>query len=118
MKKVYIAIAILLLVLGLMYLSCSKGMLSGDSFSSGSGTTVTYFYNPGCPHCRNFMPAWKDFTASGGANFVEINCSSDPAKCSDVRGVPWVVFSKSGSNPVPFTGSRDTKTLQEFLKNY
>jgi len=117
MKKYYIAVAVLVVVLGLMYLQCStsKSVSSSGGGNGGNSVDVTYYYNPGCPHCKNFMPVWKDFTSSGGANFTEINCSANPEKCQGVRGVPWVVFSKAGGAPVPFTGSRDKQSLQGFL---
>lgn len=110
MKRYYTAIAVLVVVLGLLYYRCAP-----SSGGSSSDVQVTYYYNPGCPHCRNFMPAWKDFVSSGGANFTEINCSSNPERCKDVRGVPWVMFTKPGGAGVPFTGNRDKQTLQSFL---
>lgn len=115
MKKYYIAIAVLVVIIGLIY--CQS--LSGETTTSGSKNNidVTYYFNPGCPHCRNFMPAWKDFSSSGGANFKEINCATNPEQCQGVRGVPWVVFSKQGGTPVPFTGNRDKQSLQAFLNN-
>ena len=111
MKKYYIAVIVLVVILGLMYFQCSNNSGGNDQ----SNVDVTYYFNPGCPHCKNFMPAWKNFVSSGGANFTEINCSSNPERCQGVRGVPWVVFNKKGGSPVPFTGNRDTASLQSFL---
>lgn len=112
MKKYYIAVTVLVVILGLMYFRCSSG---GSMGGSNSGVDVTYYFNPGCPHCKNFMPAWKDFVSSGGANFTEINCATNPERCQGVKGVPWVVFSKPGGTPVQFTGNRDKQSLQGFL---
>ena len=112
MKKYYIVVAVLIVILGFMYFQCTSGATSG---SSNERVGVTYYFNPGCPHCKNFMPVWKDFVSSGGANFTEINCSTNPERCQGVKGVPWVVFSKDGGSSIPFTGSRDKASLQGFL---
>lgn len=120
MKKYYVVIAVLIGILGLMYFQCSSSSsssnVSSDPSTSKSGVNVTYYFNPGCPHCRNFIPTWKEFVVDGGANFTEINCSTNPEKCRGVRGVPWIVFSKGeGSPAIPFTGNRDKQSLRAFL---
>lgn len=112
MYRYYFAVAFLIVVLSYMFFRCSS-----QREASKNDVEVTYYFNPGCPHCRNFMPVWKDFVSGGGANFVEINCSSNPERCAGVRGVPWVVFSKSGGTPAQFTGPRDKKSLDGFLKS-
>ena len=113
MENYYIAIAILIVIIVLMYSMC---LSSSKTFEkSKSNVDVTYYFNPGCPHCRNFTPVWKDFSSGGGANFTEINCATNPGMCGNVRGVPWVVFSKKGLSPVPYTGNRDKSSLKEFL---
>ena len=110
MKKSYVVIALLVVVvIGFLVFN------SQNDKKPSRDIDVNYYYNPGCPHCRHFMPVWKDFVSSGGANFIETNCSENPEKCKAVRGVPWVVFSKNGGNKIPFTGSRDKASLQSFL---
>jgi thiol-disulfide isomerase/thioredoxin len=77
---------------------------------------VSYYFNPGCHHCRAFNPVWKDFsTSTGSASFREVNCSANPELCGGINAVPFVVFSRRGHPPVPFTGSRDKKSLEKFL---
>jgi thiol-disulfide isomerase/thioredoxin len=144
MMKYYIAAFLLVVVLGLIYYKCMYNkkpvsndgdegymhgdegymhsddqpqfkMSSGGDMTGGSGVSVTYYFNPGCPHCRTFNSVWKDFTASGGANFIEINCSDSPDMCQGVTGVPTVVFSKPGSPPVTYSGNRDKDSLVAFL---
>lgn len=115
MKKYYIMIVVLLAIFGLIYFKCLSKYSEENSCSrSGNNVDVTYYFNPGCPHCRNFTPVWKDFVSEGGANFREINCAANPDKCMNVRGVPWVVFSRNGEH-IPFTGNRNKQSLQAFL---
>lgn len=127
MKK-YILIAIIVVVLLLIYCNYSQSNKNSPPIQTNNlqpsqpqpqydGPLVTYYYNPGCPHCRNFMGAWKDFSSGGGAKFQEINCSLNPEKCTKVKGVPYIVFSKSG-NHFAYNGNRDTNSLREFLKEF
>jgi len=121
MKKCKLAIIIgvgLLFVLAAYYCYNNHIQNQGNGSSGGGsgGVTVTYYFNPGCPHCRNFTPIWKEFVAQGGAVFKEINCAENPSQCQGVRGVPWVVFSKNGSQGTPYSGPRDKASLCAFLK--
>jgi hypothetical protein len=132
-KKYLVAVVIVAAVLGLLYYiqyvkpknSCSGACLAGVGASppsqpspppSDGGVTVTYYYNPGCPHCRNFMGTWKDFSSGGGANFQEVNCAQNPSMCQNVRGVPFIVFSKDGVS-IPYMGQRDMQSLQNVLNS-
>lgn len=124
MKK-YILIAIIVVVLLLIYCNYSQSKKSLPIQPNNpqplqaqyDGPLVTYYYNPGCPHCRNFMGSWKEFSSGGGAKFQEVNCSLNPEKCTKVKGVPYIVFSKSG-NHFAYNGNRDTNSLREFLKEF
>lgn len=128
MKK-YILIAIIVVVSLLIY--CNYSQSNKKSLPAQvnnlqpqsqpqpqyDGPLVTYYYNPGCPHCKNFMGAWKDFSSGGGAKFQEVNCSLNPEKCTKVKGVPYIVFSKSG-NHFAYNGNRDANSLREFLSEF
>jgi hypothetical protein len=124
--KIYILIVIIVVVLLLIYCNSQSNKslptiqtinLQPQLQPQYDGPLVTYYYNPGCPHCRNFMGAWKDFSSGGGAKFQEVNCSLNPEKCTKVKGVPYIVFSKSG-NHFAYNGNRDTNSLREFLKEF
>lgn len=105
MKKVIVAI-LLVSVLAFFLLKCRS---SGDEYD----ISVKYYYNPGCPHCRNFMPAWNSF-ANGKRGVEKIDCSQNPQLCSGVKGVPHVVFSDKLTNVV-YTGNRTPEDLTSFF---
>lgn len=110
MKNYIVYIAI---VLAILVLYCSYRCMSGHRVK------VKYYYSPGCPHCRNFMPAWSQFAskASGKADIQEVNCATNPSMCAGIRGVPHVVFSTDKSEVV-YPGDRTTDGLYSFLERF
>ena len=80
--------------------------------------SVKYYYNPGCPHCRNFMGAWDRFSRdhSGTANITKVNCAEDPVGCANITAVPHVVFSTSKGDVV-YSGDRSYDSLVSHLNS-
>jgi len=120
MKRVLILVAVLIVIVAFCLYNSSESKKLNDSTTHiqpyVEDIQVSYYFNPGCHHCRSFNPVWKDFSSSTRcASFREVNCSTNPQLCGGVSGVPFIVFSKRGQPPVPFTGPRDKKSLQEFL---
>lgn len=107
MKKLILVIVVFILI-AIIFYSCDN--------QSTTGLRVKYFYNPGCPHCRNFMPAWQTFSSriKGNADVQSINCAENPALCKGVTGVPHVVFSDDHNNVV-YSGKRTPDDLQNFF---
>ena len=105
-KKVTIVVAVVVVLLLIYFLRrCYK-----------HSVRVRYFFNPGCPHCRNFMAEWNQFEAqaSGRADIQKINCATDPSACAGIRGVPHVVFSTDVGDTV-YPGDRTAAALSNYL---
>ena len=81
---------------------------------------ITYYYSHGCHHCRHFMPVWNDFIDSDttkGATCEKVDCSENPERCSDITGVPHIVFSDDKHSSV-YRGKRDPENLSMFLEDF
>ena len=118
-STILILVTILLSCIVLVMCGCRKDSTPSHQSSSGKKSVhVKYFYSPYCPHCRNFMGAWDDFTKSqNDFSFEKIDCSTRPDECRGIRGVPHVLFVKDGKEEV-YSGDRSVQSLREFLKLY
>ena len=101
------ALCVLLLIAYWLY-RCNKSKIK-----------IKYYFSPGCPHCRNFMPAWDQFAskASGMAEVEKVNCAVDSSACAGIRGVPHVVFS-SDKSEIVYPGERTPDALYNFLERF
>lgn len=105
------------LILGFLVIVLFLYLMTKCSGRSNSDkVTVTYYSVATCPHCMRFTPEWNKFRESekGKARFVKIDCTTNPDMCSNIRGVPTVVFTTNGSD-MTYDGDRTQQSLSVFL---
>ena len=83
-----------------------------------NGAVIILYYNPGCPHCVNFMPTWNKFEASNppGVEVNKVNVSEDRAagQAANIQGVPTVKLEKANGEILEYNGPRTVDGLTEF----
>lgn len=90
-----------------------------EMYHAVSSVNIEYFFNPSCPHCRHFTPVWEEFIGKVGNTLVskKINCGENQELCSEVRGVPFILFSK-GEKRESYNGERTVEAMMEFLREF
>lgn len=120
--KLLIGIFAILIVLVVIYKMVSK-LRSREGFEDAAAKiTVTYFFLPECPYCKEFKPEWDKFkeAASKDASLkvVEVDASTNPAAASakDVKGFPTVLITEDGGKDKEYAGPRTAADLMKAAK--
>ena len=85
----------------------------------GNGSTLTYFYMDGCPHCVKFAPEWDNFSQNYNGSLkvrkVEQKTMSEQEKSLGIQGFPTVmVIDKNGKAETTYDGPRTAEGLKSF----
>ncbi|XP_073502888.1 dnaJ homolog subfamily C member 10 [Phyllobates terribilis] len=80
------------------------------------------FYSPGCSHCHDLAPTWRDFAKEmdGLIRIGAVNCRDERNLCR-TRGInsyPSLYIFKTGMNPVKYFGDRSKENLVNFAMKY
>ena len=85
---------------------------------------IISYTNPSCPFCKKLEPIWNETIEkySNYFNFENINCSTNPNKCSEIQGVPRIDIlenDKTLDNHVGFLPFEDFKQkLEKYFNKY
>ena len=85
----------------------------------GNGSTLTYFYMDGCPHCVKFAPEWDKFaqnhTGALKLKKVEAKNMSEQEKGLGIQGFPTImVVDNNGKKETDYDGPRTAEGLKAF----
>lgn len=114
--KTAAGLVLVLVVLVMLY----KRFAKKEGFSNA--VTVTYFFLPNCPHCKDFRPEWDKYVTQAkkeGVQTREVD-GSDPKNATTVsqkgiKGYPTVLVTKDGKD-VEFDKERTSDALAQFVK--
>jgi len=113
---VWIAIIILIAVVLYLYL-----MKRPEGFTSG--TKVTLYYAPWCPHCKDMMPDWDSFAqkvkdAKLPIEVEKVSSEDKPEviKQKGIQGFPSIRAEKDGKDK-EYDGPRTKDALFKFAQS-
>uniref|UniRef100_A0A2K6SLF8 DnaJ homolog subfamily C member 10 n=1 Tax=Saimiri boliviensis boliviensis TaxID=39432 RepID=A0A2K6SLF8_SAIBB len=80
------------------------------------------FYSPGCSHCHDLAPTWRDFAkeVDGLLRIGAVNCGDDRMLCrmKGVNSYPSLFIFRSGMAPVKYHGDRSKESLVSFAMQH
>ncbi|KAM3915907.1 dnaJ homolog subfamily C member 10 [Leptodactylus fuscus] len=80
------------------------------------------FYSPGCSHCHDLAPAWREFAKEmdGLIRIGAVNCRDERMLCRSrgINSYPSLYIFKTGMNPVKYFGDRSYQNLVNFAMKY
>ncbi|XP_045152176.1 dnaJ homolog subfamily C member 10 [Echinops telfairi] len=80
------------------------------------------FYSPGCSHCHDLAPTWRDFAkeVDGLLRIGAVNCGDDRALCQmkGVNSYPSLFIFRSGMTAVRYHGDRSKEDLVRFAMQH
>ncbi|NP_001084933.1 dnaJ homolog subfamily C member 10 precursor [Xenopus laevis] len=80
------------------------------------------FYSPGCSHCHDLAPTWRQFAKEmdGLLRIGAVNCGDNRMLCRSqgINSYPNLYIFKSGMNPVKYYGERSKERLVNFAMPY
>uniref|UniRef100_A0A2K5RWK7 DnaJ homolog subfamily C member 10 n=1 Tax=Cebus imitator TaxID=2715852 RepID=A0A2K5RWK7_CEBIM len=80
------------------------------------------FYSPGCSHCHDLAPTWRDFAkeVDGLLRIGAVNCGDDRMLCrmKGVNSYPSLFIFQSGMAPVKYHGDRSKESLVSFAMQH
>uniref|UniRef100_A0A5F8G5E1 DnaJ homolog subfamily C member 10 n=1 Tax=Monodelphis domestica TaxID=13616 RepID=A0A5F8G5E1_MONDO len=80
------------------------------------------FYSPGCSHCHDLAPTWREFAKEmdGLFRIGAVNCGDDRMLCrmKGIKSYPSLYIFKSEMNPVKYFGERTKDHLVNFAMQY
>ncbi|PNI86684.1 DNAJC10 isoform 1 [Pan troglodytes] len=80
------------------------------------------FYSPGCSHCHDLAPTWRDFAkeVDGLLRIGAVNCGDDRMLCrmKGVNSYPSLFIFRSGMAPVKYHGDRSKDSLVSFAMQH
>uniref|UniRef100_A0A8C3YFT1 DnaJ homolog subfamily C member 10 n=1 Tax=Catagonus wagneri TaxID=51154 RepID=A0A8C3YFT1_9CETA len=80
------------------------------------------FYSPGCSHCHDLAPTWRDFAkeVDGLLRIGAVNCGDDRMLCrmKGVSSYPSLFIFQSGMAAVKYQGDRSKESLVNFAMQY
>ncbi|XP_027721736.1 dnaJ homolog subfamily C member 10 [Vombatus ursinus] len=80
------------------------------------------FYSPGCSHCHDLAPTWREFAKEmdGLFRIGAVNCGDDRMLCrmKGIQSYPSLYIFKSETNPVKYFGERSKDHLVNFAMRY
>jgi len=96
----------------------------GKSFDSivldTTKDVLVEFYAPWCGHCKTLAPKYEElgklFAKDPNVVIAKVDATANdtPAK---VQGFPTLILYRAGDNtPITFSGEREVKDLEEFIK--
>lgn len=119
--KIVAALVVALLVLLFVYRVVLRK--NGKEGFANDATTVTYFFLPQCPYCKDFQEEWKKFQEAAkpaGIATVEVDGSSPKNQKlvaeKKVSGYPTILVTKNGKD-IAYEGDRTAVELLKFAKN-
>lgn len=80
------------------------------------------FYSPGCSHCHDLAPTWRDFAkeVDGLLRIGAVNCGDDRMLCrmKGVNSYPSLFIFRSGMAAVKYHGDRSKESLVSFAMQH
>ncbi|XP_071076775.1 dnaJ homolog subfamily C member 10 isoform X2 [Desmodus rotundus] len=80
------------------------------------------FYSPGCSHCHDLAPTWRDFAkeVDGLLRIGAVNCGDDRRLCrmKGVNSYPSLFIFRSGMAAVKYHGDRSKESLVSFAMRH
>ncbi|XP_073927328.1 dnaJ homolog subfamily C member 10 isoform X3 [Castor canadensis] len=80
------------------------------------------FYSPGCSHCHDLAPTWRDFAkeVDGLLRIGAVNCGDDRMLCrmKGVNSYPSLFIFRSGMAAVKYYGDRSKESLVNFAMQH
>uniref|UniRef100_A0A8C9DBJ1 DnaJ homolog subfamily C member 10 n=2 Tax=Panthera TaxID=9688 RepID=A0A8C9DBJ1_PANLE len=80
------------------------------------------FYSPGCSHCHDLAPTWRDFAkeVDGLLRIGAVNCGDDRMLCrmKGVNSYPSLFMFRSGMAAVKYHGDRSKESLVNFAMQH
>ncbi|XP_044525666.1 dnaJ homolog subfamily C member 10 [Gracilinanus agilis] len=80
------------------------------------------FYSPGCSHCHDLAPTWREFAKEmdGLFRIGAVNCGDDRMLCrmKGIKSYPSLYIFKSEMNPMKYFGERTKDHLVNFAMRY
>nr|KAF6494571.1 hypothetical protein HJG63_003995 [Rousettus aegyptiacus] len=80
------------------------------------------FYSPGCSHCHDLAPTWRDFAkeVDGLLRIGAVNCGDDRMLCrmKGVNSYPSLFIFRSGMAAVKYHGDRSKESLVNFAMQH
>ncbi|XP_069841290.1 dnaJ homolog subfamily C member 10 [Dendropsophus ebraccatus] len=80
------------------------------------------FYSPGCSHCHDLAPTWREFAKEmdGLIRIGAVNCRDERMLCRSrgINSYPSLYIFKAGINPVKYFGDRSRENLVNFAMKY
>uniref|UniRef100_A0AC11EGP6 DnaJ heat shock protein family (Hsp40) member C10 n=1 Tax=Ovis aries TaxID=9940 RepID=A0AC11EGP6_SHEEP len=80
------------------------------------------FYSPGCSHCHDLAPTWRDFAkeVDGLLRIGAVNCGDDRMLCrmKGVNSYPSLFIFRSGMAAVKYYGDRSKESLMNFTMQH
>lgn len=86
------------------------------------GKHLFFLGNPGCVHCEEFLPKWKELVKIHQNNtkysLVHLNCTDYESICKHfhVEEYPTIIYSDNYKNFTEFTGDSETVPVSLFLR--
>lgn len=80
------------------------------------------FYSPGCSHCHDLAPTWREFAkeVDGLLRIGAVNCGDDRMLCrmKGVNSYPSLFIFRSGMAAVKYNGDRSKESLVSFAMQH
>lgn len=102
----------------LKYLKLKNTFLSIQN-GSGYNKTLTLIKADWCGHCKAFKNIWDDLpTHISDINFklLDSENNKDEIKKYNIKGYPSI-FLEEGNKQIEYDGSRDVKSIKNFVEN-
>lgn len=121
-KTIGLAAALLLLVLGALYIVTKKK----ESFQNPSMPTFTMYYADWCGHCKSAKPEFESLVAKSPLDINGVKCNvrmvspekePDLAKGKPIKGFPTFLMETPDGKVVEYKGGRSTDEYMKFLNS-
>uniref|UniRef100_UPI00358F9C18 dnaJ homolog subfamily C member 10 n=1 Tax=Myxine glutinosa TaxID=7769 RepID=UPI00358F9C18 len=93
-----------------------------DAAVSSGELWFVNFYSPGCSHCHNLAPTWREFAKEmdGVIRIGAVNCGDNTRMCQlkGIRSYPNLYMFRAGMDPVKFSGKRTKEDIIKFALSY
>uniref|UniRef100_A0A8C4QAF5 DnaJ homolog subfamily C member 10 n=1 Tax=Eptatretus burgeri TaxID=7764 RepID=A0A8C4QAF5_EPTBU len=93
-----------------------------DAAVSSGELWFVNFYSPGCSHCHNLAPTWREFAKEmdGVIRIGAVNCGDNTRLCQlkGIRSYPNLYIFRAGMNPVKFSGKRTKEDIIKFAMSF
>ena len=75
--------------------------------------TMTEYYKPGCPHCKNMEPVIRSFEQGAGVT-VEVITDGEKARAKGIQNAPTFIIEKDGKMIGKRVGELPLKGMEAF----